>query len=147
MRRITAGACVVALGLVGGLAGGSPAGAADQNNWRVTAFFSKPAWKASVPKAKVLKACRNGTGGSAFKLGTPVTVLDSADTVVGSAPVTKVVLWKEGGRYICKFTAVVPIAPSNESLFLIKVADTNAHLYGLGDLEADGWAADFWPIS
>jgi hypothetical protein len=138
--------CAVALGLVGTLAMGAPAGAADQNHWRVTAFFSKPAWKASVPKAKVLKACRNGTGGSAFKLGTPISVADMNGTVVGQAPVTKVVLWKEGGRYICKFTAVVPIGPTSESVFAIKVADRNAHLYGLGDLEADGWAADFWPL-
>jgi hypothetical protein len=147
MRKVVTAGCVVTLGLVGTIAGAAPAGAADQNHWRVTAFFSKPAWKASVPSARVLKACRNGTGGSAFKLGTPVTVEDMAGTPVGSAPVTKVKLWKEGGRYICKFTAVVPIGPSSESVFVIKVADTNGHLYGLGDLEADGWAADFWPIS
>ena len=146
MRRVVSIGCAATIGLVGTLAMGAPARAADQNHWRVTAFFSKPAWKASVPKARVLKACRNGTGGSAFKLGTPISVADMNGTVVGQAPVTKVVLWKEGGRYICKFTAVVPIGPTSESVFAIKVADRNAHLYGLGDLEADGWAADFWPL-
>ena len=147
MKKFVRGTCVGALALVGAVAPAAPAGAPDPGHWRVTAFFSKGAWKASVPKAKILKACRNGTSGSAFKLGTPVTVLDSAGTQVGSAPVTKVTLWKEGGRYICKFTAVVPVTPTNESIYEIKVANTPGHLYGLGDLEAEGWTADFWPIS
>ena len=83
------------------LAGASPAHAASEGAWTVTALFSKPGWTTAKAKpAAVLKACRTGTGGSKFALGTPITVRAGNEAVLGSAPVTQVRLWKEGGRYI-----------------------------------------------
>ena len=123
----------------------SPANAASSDQWRVVAYFSKPAWKTSKPKAQVLKACRTGTGGSPFKIGTPVQVRDDADQVLGDSSVTEVKLWKEGGRYICKFYANVPVASSPSDLVFVQVATTGSLLTSVSQVEADGWEVAFWP--
>ena len=148
MRRAAALGCAVAALAAGGLlAVASPAHAASEGAWTVTALFSKPGWTTTKAKpAAVLKACRTGTGGSKFALGTPITVRAGNEAVLGSAPVTQVKLWKEGGRYICKFIATVPVAANTESMFFVQVATQPERLLSRGDLRADKWTAIFWPL-
>ena len=148
MRRATALVCAAATLAAGGLvAVASPARAASEGAWTITALFSRPGWTAAkVKPAAVLNACKTGTGGSKFALGTPITVRAGNEAVLGSGPVTRVKLWKEGGRYICKFIATVPVAANTESLFFVQVATQPERLLSRGDLRADKWTAIFWPL-
>jgi hypothetical protein len=146
LRRSVSLACAAALLSVTGTGiAAAPVQAATEQAWQVTAFFSKPAWKATAPKAAILKACKTGTGGSPFAIGTPLTVMDMNDAVLGSGTVTKVKLWKEGGRFICKYIGTVPVAANSESLFQIRVGSSPPHLYSRGDMRAEKWTASFWP--
>ena len=147
MRRTAALVCVAGILTAGGVvAVTTPAQAASEGAWKVTALFSRPGWKAGkTTPAAVLKACKTGTNGSKFALGTPVTVRDQNEVVLGTAPVSQVKLWKEGGRYICKFIATVPVAANTESLFFVQVATQPERILSRGDLRADNWTAIFWP--
>ncbi len=146
MRQALAAGCAAALITVSVAAAlVTPAQAATATSWKVTTFYSKAAWKASKPKAPILKACTTGTG-TPIAMGAPITVKDGmTEQLLGTGQVSRVTLWKEGGRYICKYIGTVPVAPNTASMYEVQVAQTNAHLIGRGDMVAEGWTASFWP--
>jgi hypothetical protein len=121
------------------------ANAASSDAWQVTAMHSQKGWKDSKPKAPILRACRTGQNSSGIGLGTPVTILTEDEQVLGTAPVTKVTLWKEVGKWICRFSATVPMPANATSIYLVRTGDSPALMVVRGDVKADGWTVTYWP--
>ncbi len=84
--------------------------------------------------------------GSPLALGSTVTVKTAlTDQPLGSGQVGKVTMTTQGGRWVCRFVARVPIGPNSENIFEIQVAGMPARIVSRGELRAQGWATSFWP--
>lgn len=146
MRRSWAvTALAVALVAGGAVAGGGPATAASENAWQVTAFYSRAGWKDTKPKAPILRACTSGANPAHLALGSPIAVMNGDEVPIGTGTVTKVTLWKQVGKWICKFSGAVAVPANTESMYLVQVGQTASLFRSRGQVRRDGWRVDYWP--